>query len=42
MLKLDDFDAWRHSVAGTSKNKELFSRQRVISYIIAVIVYCGF
>ncbi|WP_409240735.1 hypothetical protein [Klebsiella pneumoniae] len=26
----------------TSKIMSLFSRQRVISYIIAVIVYCGF
>ncbi|EIY5144058.1 hypothetical protein [Klebsiella quasipneumoniae] len=36
------FGAWRHSVAGRQKIKSLFSRQRVISYIIAVIVYCGF
>ncbi|MEY7359257.1 hypothetical protein [Klebsiella quasipneumoniae] len=36
------FDAWRHSVAGRQKIKSLFSRQRVISYTIAVIVYCGF
>ncbi|HCI6129632.1 TPA: hypothetical protein NPN84_001529 [Klebsiella variicola subsp. variicola] len=36
------FDAWRHSVAGRQKIKSLFFRQRVISYIIAVIVYCGF
>ncbi|HDS8280499.1 hypothetical protein ABLV51_04130 [Klebsiella sp. GB_Kp051] len=36
------FDAWRHSVAGRQKIKSLFSRQRVISYIIAVILYCGF
>ncbi|HDH1415038.1 TPA: hypothetical protein PIT84_002559 [Klebsiella quasipneumoniae subsp. similipneumoniae] len=36
------FDAWRHSIAGRQKIKSLFSRQRVISYIIAVIVYCGF
>ncbi|HBR2116257.1 MULTISPECIES: hypothetical protein [Klebsiella] len=36
------FDVWRHSVAGRQKIKSLFSRQRVISYIIAVIVYCGF
>ncbi|HCT5764509.1 hypothetical protein [Klebsiella variicola] len=36
------FDAWRHSVAGRQKIKSLFSRQRVISYIIAVIVSCGF
>ncbi|HCM5962908.1 hypothetical protein [Klebsiella quasipneumoniae] len=36
------FDAWQHSVAGRQKIKSLFSRQRVISYIIAVIVYCGF
>ncbi|HDK6212361.1 TPA: hypothetical protein M2P25_002989 [Klebsiella quasipneumoniae] len=36
------FDTWRHSVAGRQKIKSLFSRQRVISYIIAVIVYCGF
>ncbi|HCI5909257.1 TPA: hypothetical protein NPN65_002083 [Klebsiella quasipneumoniae subsp. similipneumoniae] len=36
------FDAWRHSVAGRQKIKSLFSRHRVISYIIAVIVYCGF
>ncbi|HDT0537099.1 TPA: hypothetical protein QIB76_003837 [Klebsiella quasipneumoniae subsp. similipneumoniae] len=36
------FDARRHSVAGRQKIKSLFSRQRVISYIIAVIVYCGF
>ncbi|EIY5134762.1 hypothetical protein ACWAST_002465 [Klebsiella quasipneumoniae] len=36
------FDAWRHSVAGRQKIKSLFSRQRVISYIIAVIIYCGF
>ncbi|EMP7085520.1 hypothetical protein REZ51_002445 [Klebsiella variicola] len=36
------FDAWRHPAAGRQKIKSLFSRQRVISYIIAVIVYCGF
>ncbi|HEE1168795.1 TPA: hypothetical protein R6484_002683, partial [Klebsiella pneumoniae] len=28
--------------AGRQKIMSLFSRQRVISYIIAVIVYCGF
>ncbi|HBV9294136.1 TPA: hypothetical protein QIZ50_004119, partial [Klebsiella pneumoniae subsp. pneumoniae] len=27
---------------GRQKIMSLFSRQRVISYIIAVIVYCGF
>ncbi|HCD8360013.1 TPA: hypothetical protein NEB62_003701 [Klebsiella quasipneumoniae] len=36
------FDAWRHPVAGCQRIKSLFSRQRVISYIIAVIVYCAF
>ncbi|WP_165784142.1 MULTISPECIES: hypothetical protein [unclassified Klebsiella] len=36
------FDAWWHPVAGRQKIKSLFSRQRIISYIIAVIVYCGF
>ncbi|HCB0431204.1 TPA: hypothetical protein MYM82_000758 [Klebsiella variicola subsp. variicola] len=36
------FDAWRHPVAGRQKIKSLFSHQRVISYIIAVILYCGF
>ncbi|MCS5807572.1 hypothetical protein LNO89_04400 [Klebsiella pneumoniae subsp. pneumoniae] len=36
------FDAWRLPVCRTSKIMSLFSRQRVISYIIAVIVYCGF
>ncbi|HDK6221388.1 TPA: hypothetical protein M2P66_001495 [Klebsiella quasipneumoniae] len=36
------FDAWRHPVSGRQRIKSLFSRQRVISYIIAVIVYCGF
>ncbi|HCI6525146.1 TPA: hypothetical protein NPP11_001204 [Klebsiella quasipneumoniae subsp. quasipneumoniae] len=36
------FDAWRHPVAGRQRIKSLFSRQRVISYIIAVIVYYGF
>ena len=30
------------AVAGRQKIMSLFSRQRVISYIIAVIVYCGF
>ncbi|MDY2317628.1 hypothetical protein RKF83_16265 [Klebsiella pneumoniae] len=30
------------TVAGRQKIMSLFSRQRVISYIIAVIVYCGF
>ncbi|HBS2062119.1 hypothetical protein AAHW18_15120 [Klebsiella pneumoniae] len=29
-------------VVGRQKIMSLFSRQRVISYIIAVIVYCGF
>ncbi|WP_196015552.1 hypothetical protein, partial [Klebsiella variicola] len=29
-------------VAGRQKIKSLFSRQRVISHIIAVIAYCGF
>ncbi|HBR2272558.1 hypothetical protein I8Q57_06930 [Klebsiella pneumoniae] len=36
------FDVWRLPVAGRQKIMSLFSRQRVISYIIAVIVYCGF
>nr|WP_276085791.1 hypothetical protein [Klebsiella quasipneumoniae] len=29
-------------MGGNERIKSLFSRQRVISYIIAVIVYCGF
>ncbi|MBO2029303.1 hypothetical protein J4734_13340 [Klebsiella pneumoniae] len=35
------FDARRLPVAGRQNNEFIF-RQRVISYIIAVIVYCGF
>ncbi|BDO03446.1 hypothetical protein KAM622c_30330 [Klebsiella quasipneumoniae subsp. quasipneumoniae] len=30
------------AIGGNERIKSLFSRQRVISYIIAVIVYCGF